>query len=625
MSKVREVNKVTLVILAVIALLLANMICVKANEAYFPKDMYAVSTVDVLGEDSSKIGYFVKDEKVVVTGVSEDDTLYSVDYNGKVGFIVKEGVSCEKPEYVVTNMGGKTMYVTTGLKFRLTPNSESEIYRSLMKNEKVKVVASVDDTVYYRVVCGDVEGYVNKNYLTADKPDFVLTVMDKTLYCKESTKLRVKPDSSSKAKTTIIPKEKVKVLAKVNGKNRYKVECRGKVGYVYSKNFSSKKPSFVVTAKTKTIYSTKTVKLRKGPGKSYDAKDTITPREKLKMTAKVVGKDWYQVKYGKKTGYVYSKSFSTKKPSFTVKKMNKSKYTNTSVNIRKGPSTKYGKLYTVSKNTKVKVTGDVVNSKWYRVSYKGKTGYIQGKYLSNTKVNYTIIGTYKDKTGKVTVYKEWYKNAWVYAAHLEFSDYKRFGTSCANGAYGNGYELIQNADSRLGSILTVNGCYSAPYLNYGVVRSGKVWNDKACYVPAIYSRKDGKLKCAWEVGGIPEVTGQQLSTLAKSGKVSDTFCFGPPILGNGDIDDLDDTSRAQRTFIGTNGEAGDIWVCVSDGRYVDGVSPGLRYKEAAQYLKSKGCVFGVPLDGGGSSTMMFKGKVLNATSGRAVVDFVYFR
>jgi exopolysaccharide biosynthesis protein len=66
---------------------------------------------------------------------------------------------------------------------------------------------------------------------------------------------------------------------------------------------------------------------------------------------------------------------------------------------------------------------------------------------------------------------------------------------------------------------------------------------------------------------------------------------------------------------------------VSDGRYNDGKSAGLTYREMATYLQSKGCTFGVPLDGGGSSTMVFQGKVLNAANGnqRAVVDFVYFK
>ena len=86
-------------------------------------------------------------------------------------------------------------------------------------------------------------------------------------------------------------------------------------------------------------------------------------------------------------------------------------------------------------------------------------------------------------------------------------------------------------------------------------------------------------------------------------------------------------SRAQKTFMGTNVKAGDIWLCVSDGRYNDGESAGLTYLECGQYLQTKGCTFALPLDGGGSSTMVFEGEVLNAEKGheRAVVDFVYFR
>jgi len=242
------------------------------------------------------------------------------------------------------------------------------------------------------------------------------------------------------------------------------------------------------------------------------------------------------------------------------------------------------------------------------------------KYFKNCQV----IGTYKDKTGKITIYKEWYKNAWCYVAHLEFSNYKRFGTSCGKGYYG-GTETVYSAHKRLGSILTVNGCYSAPYLKYPVARSGKVYNNKACWVPAVYSNKSGKLMSAWETGGTPGIAGQDLKTLVKNGKVSDTFCFGPPILADGVVTTNKDTSRAQRTFIGTNGNPGDIWIVVSDGRYIDGKSPGLTARECGQLLKNKGCTFGVPLDGGGSSSMVFKGKTLNKTSGRAVVDFVYFK
>ena len=46
-----------------------------------------------------------------------------------------------------------------------------------------------------------------------------------------------------------------------------------------------------------------------------------------------------------------------------------------------------------------------------------------------------------------------------------------------------------------------------------------------------------------------------------------------------------------------------------------------------RFLQSKGCTFGVNLDGGGSSTLYFNGEVLNAVreNERAVVDFLYFK
>ena len=234
--------------------------------------------------------------------------------------------------------------------------------------------------------------------------------------------------------------------------------------------------------------------------------------------------------------------------------------------------------------------------------------------------------TYSDGTCNITIYKEWYKNAWCYAAHLKFTDYSRFGTACGNGYYG-GYETTSHAANRLGAILAVNGCYSAPNLNYIVVRKGYIHNgsSRGCWVPAIYSSYTGKLLNSWETGGVKGVAGRQVSSLVSEGTLTDTFNFGPPFLSNGYIQSYG-SDRAQRTFIGTNGSPGDIWLVVSDGRYNDGVSAGLSGYECASYLLSKGCTFGVPLDGGGSSTMVFQGKVLNAvTNERAVVDFVYFK
>jgi exopolysaccharide biosynthesis protein len=245
----------------------------------------------------------------------------------------------------------------------------------------------------------------------------------------------------------------------------------------------------------------------------------------------------------------------------------------------------------------------------------------------NDTISYPII--YTDDTCKITIVKEWYQNAWVYAVHIVFTDYNRLGTSCANGVYNWGYEPATNAAVRLDALLVINGCYSAPYLNYIVVRDGIVWNGEAysVYLPAIYSSNTGLLQNTWESGGC-EYTGKKTSELVSQGVLTDSFCFGPPILASNQLAVAEGGSRAQRTFIGTNGSAGDLWLVVSDGRYNDGASAGLTMSECAMYLQSKGCIFVVPLDGGGSSTIVWQGAILNAVekdNQRAVVDFVYFK
>ncbi len=237
--------------------------------------------------------------------------------------------------------------------------------------------------------------------------------------------------------------------------------------------------------------------------------------------------------------------------------------------------------------------------------------------------------SYSDNSATITITREWFEDAWCYIAHLQFTDYTRFGTECANGAYDNGYETTSSAAQRLGAIFAVNGCCSAPFLDYPVIRSGVLCNGSGrnLWVPAVYSSTTGLLQSAWETGGTDGIAGVTIDELVETGAVTDTFSFGPPILANGTVVAGSDDSRAQRNFIGTNGNPGDIWIIISEGRYMDGESAGLTYSQCARLLAEKGCTFGVPLDGGDSCTMVFQGEVLNSAAGRerSLVDFVYFK
>lgn len=230
---------------------------------------------------------------------------------------------------------------------------------------------------------------------------------------------------------------------------------------------------------------------------------------------------------------------------------------------------------------------------------------------------------YKDDTCTIIVYKEWFENAYVYAAHIIFTDYDRLWVECSKGKYNSGGETTSKAAKRVGAILAINGDYAVPSNgagSYAIARKGVVYNDKVAYPEGIYNSNTGLLTFGH--------SGRMISELVAEGLATDTFQFGPVCLKNGEIiGDPASTSRAQRTFIGTNGDPGDIWLCVSDGRSNDGKSTGLNPYQCGAYMKNKECTLCVPLDGGGSSTIYFNGQVLNAAKNnqRAVVDFVVFK
>jgi hypothetical protein len=73
-----------------------------------------------------------------------------------------------------------------------------------------------------------------------------------------------------------------------------------------------------------------------------------------------------------------------------------------------------------------------------------------------------------------------------------------------------------------------------------------------------------------------------------------------------------DTERHPRTMIGT-GRGGAIWLVTVDGRN-PGVSAGMTFVELQQLARQLNLTAALNLDGGGSTTMVVKGKVVNRPS-----------
>ncbi|WP_343346773.1 C40 family peptidase [Terrisporobacter petrolearius] len=125
---------------------------------------------------------------------------------------------------------------------------------------------------------------------------------------------------------------------------------------------------------TRTI--TGRVNFRTGPSKEYDSMGKI---EKGK-TVTYLGSNgsWRKIKYNSKTGYVHKDYISN-----GTSASSSEKYVNTSagLNVRKGPSTSYAKIATLTNGTKVKVI--TTSGEWSKISSGSITGYVSNQYLSS--------------------------------------------------------------------------------------------------------------------------------------------------------------------------------------------------------------------------------------------------
>jgi exopolysaccharide biosynthesis protein len=203
-------------------------------------------------------------------------------------------------------------------------------------------------------------------------------------------------------------------------------------------------------------------------------------------------------------------------------------------------------------------------------------------------------------------------------------------TAFAQGSYGKNVTAATSdiADS-VDAMLAINGDYYGAREKGYVIRNGKLYRSTAVSGKedlVIY--KDG----SFEIINESEVTAEQL--IAK-GAVQ-TLSFGPALVENGNVsvDADDEVGRAMasnpRTAIGIKPDGTYIFV-VSDGRTDE--SEGLSLLQLGEFMKTLGAETAYNLDGGGSSTMVFNGSVINNPTGgraghgegteRSVSDIVY--
>ena len=234
--------------------------------------------------------------------------------------------------------------------------------------------------------------------------------------------------------------------------------------------------------------------------------------------------------------------------------------------------------------------------------------------------------SYSDGNISIVITEERVGDTTVYVADVTLSSADYLRTAFAENTYGrNVTDTTSTIAESVNAILAINGDYYGAQQSGYVIRNGVLYRstaEKGAEDLVIY--RDGSFAIIQE----SEVTAQ---ALLDSGAWN-VLSFGPALVENGEIavsvDDEVGRAKASnpRTAIAMIDELHYLFV-VSDGRTDE--SEGLSLYELAVFLQSKGVQIAYNLDGGGSSTMVFNGQVVNnPTSGRgikerSVSDIVY--
>lgn len=219
------------------------------------------------------------------------------------------------------------------------------------------------------------------------------------------------------------------------------------------------------------------------------------------------------------------------------------------------------------------------------------------------------------------------ENTTVYVADVQIADISLLKTALAGNTYArNLTETTSVQAANAGAILAINGDY------YGAQERGYVLRNGVLYRASAQSGTDALVIGA--DGNFRIITEGETSadTLVREGAWQ-VLTFGPALINGGQVtvSSSDEVGRAMtsnpRTAIGQISE-GHYLLVVSDGRTKE--SAGLSLRQLAELLQSLGAQVAYNLDGGGSSTMVFQGRVVNSptTNGRSirersVSDIVY--
>ncbi len=231
---------------------------------------------------------------------------------------------------------------------------------------------------------------------------------------------------------------------------------------------------------------------------------------------------------------------------------------------------------------------------------------------------YPIIteNSYLDENISITITTVRRYGSNFHVAEVKIKDPQYLKTALAQDSYGlNIKEKTSTQAKRVGAILAINGDYYGANEKGYVIRNGVILRKTLRPTEDNRRRYFEDLAILWDGSLFPfDERTTSIDDLKAKGAVQ-VFGFGPTLLKNGEIVvdaktevGISNPNGNPRTAICYVGEGHYLFV-VADGRTDQSKGPTLL--ELAQVLQELGAVTAYNLDGGGSATMYFNGKLVN--------------
>ncbi len=222
----------------------------------------------------------------------------------------------------------------------------------------------------------------------------------------------------------------------------------------------------------------------------------------------------------------------------------------------------------------------------------------------------------------ITIYKVIEDSAVYEAAEIQVASASQLKTAFAQGKYGKSYRRYPSkiaADNQ--AVIAINADYCGFRTEGIVIRNGQLYRNKPSSKDLLMIDQNGDFFLMEE----EQVDGE---ALLERGAIQ-TFSFGPSLVIDGEAQPakkyfISKTVKEPRTAIGQIGPLHYLLVTV-EGRSDD--SDGMTLAELGQTMADWGCITAYNLDGGGTSTMIYRDEVINRVSGkaeRASSDIIYF-